>query len=137
MKLQLRDSQMISNQMDTDTPRTTTIIDNDFAINQLEELHETISILASGTETLNGDIQRLNSEIIGYENRLQHLIETISNVKSSVEEEHGCYEAITRNLELLNQDLLSLQEKIDDMQYISYDGTFVWKIPKVQEKLGM
>ena len=137
MKLQLRDSQMISNQMDTDTPRTTTIIDNDFAINQLEELHETISILASGTETLNGDIQRLNSEIIGYENRLQHLIETISNVKSSVEEEHGCYEAITRNLELLNQDLLSLQEKIDDIQCISYDRIFVWKITKVREKLGM
>ncbi|CAF3903083.1 unnamed protein product, partial [Rotaria sordida] len=136
MKLQLRDSQMISNQMNIDTSRTTTIIDNDFAINQLEELHEAISILASGTETLNRDVQRLNSEIVEYENKLQHLTETASNVKSSVEEEHGCYEAITRNLELLNQDLLSLEEKIDDIQYISYDGTFVWKIPKVQEKLA-
>ncbi|CAF3431412.1 unnamed protein product [Rotaria sp. Silwood1] len=93
MKLQLRDTQMTSNQMDTDSPRTTTMIDNNVAINQLEELHETISILANGSETLNEDVQRLNAEALDYQNKLQHLVENVSNVKLAVEEEHVFSEA--------------------------------------------
>ncbi|CAF5096822.1 unnamed protein product, partial [Rotaria sp. Silwood1] len=135
MKLQLRNAQMTSNQMDTDSPRTTTMIDDNFAINQLEELRETISILANGSETLNEDIKRLSTESVEYENNLQHLVENVSNMKLAVEEEHVFDEANTRNLEVLNQSLMSSQEKIDDMQYISYDGTFVWKITNIQDKL--
>jgi hypothetical protein len=30
----------------------------------------------------------------------------------------------------------SLKDKINDMQTVSYDGTFVWKIDKVAEKMG-
>ncbi|CAF5098092.1 unnamed protein product, partial [Rotaria sp. Silwood1] len=108
-----------------------------FAINQLEELRETISILANGSETLNEDIKRLSTESVEYENNLQHLVENVSNMKLAVEEEHVFDEANTRNLEVLNQSLMSSQEKIDDMQYISYDGTFVWKITNIQDKLGM
>ncbi|CAF3419900.1 unnamed protein product [Rotaria sp. Silwood1] len=136
MKLQLRNAQMTSNQMDTDSPRTTTMIDDNFAINQLEELRETISILANGSETLNEDIKRLSTESVEYENNLQHLVENVSNMKLAVEEEHVFDEANTRNLEVLNQSLMSSQEKIDDMQYISYDGTFVWKITNIQDKLA-
>jgi hypothetical protein len=35
-----------------------------------------------------------------------------------------------------NQDSTSLKEKINDMQYVSYDGTLIWKITKFQEKMG-
>ncbi|CAF3407607.1 unnamed protein product [Rotaria sp. Silwood1] len=136
MKLQLRNAQMTSNQMDTDSPRTTTMIDDNFAINQLEELHESINILTNGSEALNEDAQRLNTEALDYQDKLQHLTETVSNLKVAVEEEHGFDEAIVRNLEVLNQDLVSLQEKIDNMQHVSYDGTFVWKITKLQEKFA-
>ncbi|CAF1439818.1 unnamed protein product, partial [Rotaria sp. Silwood1] len=136
MKLQLRDTQMTSNQMDTDSPRTTTMIDNNFAINQLKELHETINILTNGSETLNEDIKRLSTESVEYENKLQHLTETVSNLKVAVEEEHCFDEAIVQNLKVLNQSLMSSQEKIDDMQYISYGGTFVWKITNIQDKLA-
>ncbi|CAF4979367.1 unnamed protein product [Rotaria sp. Silwood1] len=135
MKLQLRNAQMTSNQMDTDSPQTTTMIGDNFAINQLKELHETINILTNGSETLNEDVQRLNTEALDYQNKLQHLTETVSNLKVAVEEEHGFDEAIVGNLKVLNQDLVLLQEKIDNMQHVSYDGTFVWKITKLQEKL--
>jgi chromosome segregation ATPase len=137
MKSQLRDAQMTSTQMDTDTPQTTTTtMDNNFAVNQLEELYESISILSSGTQTLNEDAGRLNSDLLEHETKLQSLTENISQVKVAVEEENALLEGITRNLEILNQDLVSLTEKIDDMQYISYDGTFTWKITKVQEKMS-
>ena len=136
MKSQLRDAQMTSTQMDTDTPQTTTTIDNNFAMNQLEELYETIRILGNGAQTLNEDAERLNSELHEHETKLQSLIENASQVKVAVEEENALLEGIMRNVEILNQDLVSLQEKIDDMQHISYDGTFTWKITKFQEKMS-
>jgi chromosome segregation ATPase len=128
---------MTSTQMDTDTPQTTTTtMDNNFAVNQLEELYESISILSSGTQTLNDDAGRLNNDLLEHETKLQSLTENVSQVKVAVEEENALLEGITRNLEILNQDLVSLTEKIDDMQCISYDGTFTWKIPNLQEKMS-
>ena len=51
-------------------------------------------------------------------------------MKVAVEDEYGLSDGTMRNVDVLNQDLVSLVEKIDDMQYISYDGTFTWKITK-------
>jgi chromosome segregation ATPase len=129
MKSQLTDA-------DTDTAQTTTGIDDNFAMNQLEELYETISVLASGINTLNEDTQRLNTELVEHETKLQSLIENVSKVKIAVEEENALLERNTQNLGLLDKDLVSLQEKIDDMQYVSYDGTFTWKITNFQEKMS-
>ncbi len=129
MRSQLRDA-------DTHTTQTTTMIDDNFAMNQLEELHEAISVLASGINTLNADTQRLNTELIEHETKLQNLIENVSKVKIAVEEDNALLDEKPRKTDVINQDLASLQEKIDDMQYVSYDGTFTWKIPKFQEKMS-
>jgi predicted nucleic acid-binding Zn-ribbon protein len=136
MKSQLRDDQMTTTQMDTDTPQTTTTTENNFAVNQLEELDETLRILASGSQTLNEDVQRLNNDLLEHETKLQSLTENVLQVKMAIQEENDLSEKITENVEVLNQDLMSLKEKIDDMQYISYDGTFTWKITKFQEKMS-
>ncbi len=122
--------------MDTDTPQTTTTVDNSFAVNQLEELYETIRILGSGTQTLNEDTQRLNSELVEHETKLKNLTENVPQVKVAVEESNALIDETTRNMDVINKELVSLQEKIHDMQYISYDGTFTWKITKVQEKMS-
>ena len=136
MRSQLRDGQMTSNEMDTDTPRTTTTIDNNFAINQLEELHETIRVLGSGVETLNADTQRLNTNLLEHQIKLQRLTENVTNVKLGIEEESVVLDGVGRNLDILNQDLTSLGEKIDDMQYVSYDGTFTWNITNFRTKMS-
>jgi chromosome segregation ATPase len=134
MKSQLRD-----NQMDTDTHQTTTTMTtttNNFAMDQLEELYETVRILSSGAQTLDEDRQRLNSELLEHRTKLQSLTDNASQVQVAVEEENALQEEMTRNLEILNQDVISLKEKMDDMQYISYDGTFTWKITNFQEKMS-
>jgi SMC interacting uncharacterized protein involved in chromosome segregation len=134
MKSQLRD-----NQMDTDTHQTTTTTTtttNNFAMDQLEELYETVRILSNGAQTLNEDRQRLNSELLEHQTKLQSLTGNASQVQVAVEEENALLEGIKRNIEVLNQDVISLKEKIDDMQYISYDGTFTWEITNFQEKMG-
>jgi len=76
---------------------TTTSADDSFALNQLEELYETINILASGIQALNEDTERVNRELIIHQTQLQSLIENISQMKVAVEEEHGLVEGNRQN----------------------------------------
>ena len=115
--------------------RSTTVEDS-VGGNELEELYESISILTDGSQSLNEDMGRLNSELVDHETRLQSAVENAEHVKGAIEEEHTLLEGITRNVELLQQDLMALQERIDDMENISYDGTYTWKISQVQEKMS-
>jgi hypothetical protein len=125
MKSQLRDDQMTSTEMDTDTSRTTTTIDNNFAMNQLQELHDTIALLGSGAETLNEDAQQL-----------QRLTEILSKTESNLNKESISMEELREKLDIECRELISLKEKIDDMQYVSNDGTFTWRITNVREKMS-
>jgi predicted nucleic acid-binding Zn-ribbon protein len=123
-------------QMDLDSSRTTTATTSDPATAQLQELYETLNILTGGIEALNDDGQRLSNESLQSQIKLQTLAEDFSQAKLSVEESHSFLEGVKHNQDILNQDLASLKEKINDMQYVSYDGTFVWKITNFKEKMS-
>ncbi|CAF3845972.1 unnamed protein product [Rotaria sordida] len=128
-------SQLLDTKMETDITRTTTAVTSDPALIQLQEFYETLNILAGGIETLNDDGQRISNELLQCHIKLQTLVEDFSQVKLSVEESHSFLEGVKQNQDILNQDLTSLKEKINDMQYVSYDGTFIWKITNFQEKM--
>ncbi|CAF3744782.1 unnamed protein product [Rotaria sordida] len=128
-------SQLLDTKMETDVTRTTTAVTSDPALIQLQEFYETLNILAGGIETLNDDGQRISNELLQCQIKLQTLVEDFSQVKLSVEESHSFLEGVKHNQDILNQDLTSLKEKINDMQYVSYDGTFIWKITNFQEKM--
>jgi uncharacterized coiled-coil DUF342 family protein len=122
--------------MENDLSRTTTATTNDPTIAQLQEIHNTLNILSGGIETLNDDAQRLSNESLQSQIKIQALTEDFLHVKESVEESDIFLEAVKHNQDILNQDLSSLKEKIDDMQYVSYDGSLVWKITNFQEKMS-
>ncbi|CAF0853275.1 unnamed protein product [Rotaria sordida] len=128
-------SQLLDAQMDTDVDRTTSATTSYPVSAQLQGLYETLNILAGGIETLNNDGQRLTNESLQCQIKLQKLAEEFSQVKLSAEESHGFLEGVKQNQDILNQDVESLKEIINDMQYVSYDGTFVWKTTNFQEKM--
>ncbi|CAF1262355.1 unnamed protein product [Rotaria sordida] len=121
--------------MDTDLPHTTTVgVDNSITTH-LQELYETLSILSDGIETLNDDGQRLNNELLQCQIKLQTLEQDFSQIKLSVEETNSFVQGLKPNQDILHQDLVSIKQKIDDMQYVSYDGISVWKIANFREKM--
>ncbi|CAF3555868.1 unnamed protein product [Rotaria sp. Silwood1] len=121
---------------DIDLPRTTTTADAyNSATTQVEELYEMLNILVGGIETLTNDEQRLTNEALQMQMTLPTLTEELSKMKLSVEESNGFLEAVKHNYAILNQDLSSLQEKVNDLQCVSYDGTLVWKITNFREKM--
>ncbi|CAF4066517.1 unnamed protein product, partial [Rotaria sordida] len=81
-------SQLLDTQMDTDVDRTTSTTTSYPVSAQLQELHETLNILAGGIETLNNDGQHLTNESLQCQIKLQKLAEDFSQVKLSVEESH-------------------------------------------------
>jgi hypothetical protein len=133
-------SQLLDSPMDIDPSRitttTTTTTASDPATAQVLELYETLNILTGGIEALNDDGQRLSNESLQSQIKLQALAEDTSKVQISVEESQGFLQGVKHNQDILSQDLTSLKEKITDMQYVSYDGTLVWKITNFQEKMS-
>ncbi|CAF3586723.1 unnamed protein product [Rotaria sp. Silwood1] len=106
--------------MNLDLPRTTTAGTCNPTIAQLEELNEMLNILVSDIETLTNDEQCLTHEALQIQITLSTLAAEQSKVKLSIEESNIFLEGVKHN-----QDLSSLQEKVDDLQCISYDGALV------------
>ncbi|CAF3756383.1 unnamed protein product [Rotaria sp. Silwood1] len=128
-------SQLNGRHMDNDFSQATTTETSNPGTAELQELYEMLNILSSGIETLNNDQERLSNESLQIQVTIPTLTEELSKVKLSIEESNGFLEGVKHNQDVLNQDLASVQEKVNDLQYASYDGTLVWKITNFQEKM--
>jgi hypothetical protein len=103
---------------------------------QRQEIDETVSILAGSVEALNDDLQRLHSESISHQYARDPLTQDFSIVKLSIQEQSTFLDGVEIDQEILQQDLVSMEQKVNDMKTSSYDGTFIWKINNMQEKIG-
>jgi FtsZ-binding cell division protein ZapB len=102
---------------------------------QIQEVYETINILAGGIQTLNDDTQRLSGESIRLQSSVESLTNEFTSLKLSTQEQSAFLDGIRPNQESLQQDVASLKQTVDDMQYVSYDGTLIWKITSFREKM--
>ncbi|CAF2813784.1 unnamed protein product [Rotaria sp. Silwood2] len=102
---------------------------------QLQELYKMLNILSGSIEALNNDQERLSNESLQIQVTIPSLTEELSKVKLSIQESSSFLEGVKHNQDILNQDLASIEEKINDLQYVSYDGTFIWKITNFKEKM--
>ncbi|CAF5019941.1 unnamed protein product, partial [Rotaria sp. Silwood1] len=59
-----------------------------------------------------------------------------STLKLSIQETTTYLDGIKPNQEILYQEVTSLKQKFDDMQFISYDGTLLWKITNVSSNMA-
>ncbi|CAF4202647.1 unnamed protein product, partial [Rotaria sordida] len=128
-------SQLNDRQKDIDLSRTKTAGALNPTVAQLEELYEMLNILVSGIKILTNDEQRLINRSLQIQMTLPTLIEELSKVKLSIKESNAFLKTVEHNQDILNQDLSLAKEKINDFQYVSYDGTLVWKITNFQEKM--
>lgn len=99
-------------------------------------IQDTIDTLIGGIETLNDELQQLNNESLQKSQLVESIEQNVSMLKISCEETHAAFDALKTNMTILQQDCTSLKQKIEDAQFTSYDGTIVWKITNVQEKMS-
>ncbi|CAF3970859.1 unnamed protein product [Rotaria sordida] len=122
------DSHERATTMDVDLLSHSTISSSDNTTIQLQEVCQTVDILSDGVSTLSEDAQRLNHE----SNFLRNLIETLTQdfaaLKLSIQEKVTYLDGIKPNQEVFHQDVASLTQQVDDIQFVSYDGTLLWRI---------
>jgi hypothetical protein len=135
--LRHRKSELLSTQTNIDLPpQTTTTVTSDPITIHLQEMYDTLDILCGSIETLNDDGQHVNNESLQNQIKLQTSIQEFSQLKLSVEEIGNYLDGLKLNQDIVHQDLASLKEQINDMQYVSYDGILIWKITKFREKMS-
>ncbi|CAF1395245.1 unnamed protein product, partial [Didymodactylos carnosus] len=84
-------------------------------------LNESIQRLSEDTSRLNTDSQRLNQ-------LLQSAQKEIKEIKLSVDETDTYLTGLAPNQEILQQELSSIKEKVDDIEYVFIDGSLTWKL---------
>ncbi|CAF1059374.1 unnamed protein product [Rotaria sp. Silwood1] len=122
--------------MDVDIPANTTMSSFDSINIQLQGTNQTIDILSDGVSILNEDRERLSQESIVFNNKIETLTRDFSTLKLSIQETTTYLDGIKPNQEILYQEVTSLKQKFDDMQFISYDGTLLWKITNVSSNMA-
>ncbi len=116
---------------------TTTISSTNNNLNaKLQDVYETIDILAGGIQALNEDAQRLSTESLGLHVKAEDLNHDFQTLKLSIQETNAFLDGFKPNQEILSQDVASLKQKVEDIQYVSYDGMIIWKISGFKEKMS-
>ncbi|CAF0863262.1 unnamed protein product [Adineta steineri] len=102
---------------------------------QIGDLNETIQNLLIATGILNGDGQRIKNECMNDETKLDAIKENFGNMKKSVEEQNSLIDRIKTTFENFQKDNLAMQSKINNNNLSSHDGTHLWKITNINEKI--
>ena len=122
--------------MDMDNHPTTTTAASHNGNTQLKEVDDTVDVLDGGLQALSEDAQRLGSESLQLNNMLDALAKDFAKLKLSIQEQNAYLDGLKPSQEVLSQDLASITQKLEDLQSVSYDGTYIWKITNLGEKMG-
>ena len=102
----------------------------------VEELNPTLEILSNGVQVIDDDLRRLDNENVAQRNALTALMRDSSTVKLSIEEQTQCQDQMASQREMMTNEFQSMNESLKQMNLVSRDGTFLWRIEHVAQKIG-
>ncbi|CAF0947538.1 unnamed protein product [Didymodactylos carnosus] len=124
--------------LDTIDPASTTTSNS----NQVNDLYvefgkcySTLTTLTQGVHSLQNDVVRLDSESLYVSNVHEVIKKEMDELKKKVVENDACVKEFGPNQEILQQELVIIKQKTFDIGLISSDGTFIWKITNVSNKI--
>lgn len=123
-------------EMDVDSHSQTASTSSTDTTSQLKEFDETVDVLDSGTQALDEDAQRLKNELAHLQSQLESLARGLATLRLSVQEQNPYLDGLRPTQEALSLELASTKQKIEDLQFVSNDGTYIWKISNFSQKMG-
>ncbi|CAF0769037.1 unnamed protein product [Didymodactylos carnosus] len=118
------------------TIRTSTLIRTNELYDEFQKCYATLTILTQGVQTLSNDSTRLNEELSHASRLIQMIQNDLSHLKRSIEEKGTYLSDITSNQKTLGQQIISIKQIVDEREFVSHDGTLIWKIINVKEKMA-
>ncbi|CAF3622445.1 unnamed protein product [Rotaria sp. Silwood1] len=136
MKLQIESVRKASTQIGTDNVRSTIVVPVDVDTALFQELCEILDILSHNINILNNDEQaQLNNVLLQCQTKFPTLTLNFLRSKLSVQQSNNDSNESTINYEIIKESLTSLKKTIENLQHISQDGTFIWKVTHVREQI--
>ncbi|CAF3778917.1 unnamed protein product [Rotaria sp. Silwood1] len=137
MKFQMENERNLLTQMNNDLPRLTSVVAVDF---NTVLFHELCEILEMSPDELNisssNRQEQLNNALLQCQMKCPTLTLNFLESKISLQEIDESLNGQTANNVSIQNELIDLKKKTaENSQYVSYDGTFIWKITNVQEKM--
>jgi predicted nucleic acid-binding Zn-ribbon protein len=105
-------------------------------VEQFQATNETIDVLSEGVKVLDNDIERVGSECVHSQNALQPITQELPNIKKSVDEQNVFVDNMKTEQDANESDVLLMKQQLENRKSANYDGTFIWKITDVKEKIG-
>jgi hypothetical protein len=128
-------SDSLTHSRSIDLPNNSYIINDPYHI-LVTHLPDMIRAISNRVNIVSKDQQRLDIEVRHSQNLLHIVNQNLLLIKESsqdiVSRAHGL-----KNIEdLLAQQIRPLEQAVHDPLFTSFDGTYIWKITGVREKLG-
>jgi hypothetical protein len=107
-----------------------------FSYSQTKNVHTKINNLTQKIGKVNSNIQHLNSKSIDANNSLQRLSQECSTLRTNYQEQSNSISKLKLEQEMLELSFLALRQKLEDIHYATYNGSFIWRITNVAQKFG-
>ncbi|CAF2951584.1 unnamed protein product [Rotaria sp. Silwood2] len=124
-------------QMNNDSLRSTSVVPVDINTVLFHELCEILEISPDELNiSSNNRQEQLNNALLQCQIKCPTLTLNFLESKISLQEINESLDEETANSISIQNDLTELKTTAENSQYVSYDGTFIWKITNVQEKMS-
>ncbi|CAF1602827.1 unnamed protein product, partial [Didymodactylos carnosus] len=100
------------------------------------QMYETLKILTSGIETLITDSTSLNNGYLQLKSSVDVYREEHLKLRKSEEEKNALISAVQLNQEILQQSLTDLKQTVENVEHISYNGTFIWRLENIAQHMA-
>lgn len=114
---------------------TDTTTSNEQIVVDTKEEQEISTLLTDGIKILENEMHRLDRDNQEQQEIVDRTGKRLSQLKISVEETRTTYDANSTNLKVLQQDVADVKDTWNDQQVASFDGTTIWKIPKIKDTI--
>ncbi|CAF4020563.1 unnamed protein product [Rotaria sordida] len=84
--------------------------------------------------TINEKMKRLGDRLIVQKNTLQCLNQECLLLQISCEQTNACIKKMKSDQDEYEKKLQQITQLLEDLHYITYDGTLIWKITNVDQK---
>jgi hypothetical protein len=137
MRLSKKHTEMSSTQMHTDRPLSTTVGTINSDVELLLEFCKTVRIsLDNKNLSSNDERQSLNNALYHCQIKTPTMTLNFPQFQLSIEENSSGSDRSTANQEIIRMHPTSSNETTNNSGYVSYDGTFIWKITNFKQKMS-
>ena len=105
-------------------------------IHEGKELKDSLQVLSTAIQQSSENQERLRNQCTENERNLKALAEDSSVSRKTIEDESVVLQKILNDQQISQNDIVSIQEKISDMNSASTDGTLIWRITNVKQRIG-